>query len=180
MCQSIYFSLPLEKRWGGGVVGHDVILSTELLKGIAFHGDLRHRLCFAAQYGTELAKSKEFLFLLPALCPSPPTLPGGFYSRRVLQAAQKKEPGIQEVWESFISISYKDDLNLGKQFLVQGDGGQVLAPRGQGWGSLGQAYCSQTHQRIGSKGGDNFSKSHTKGQQSLGPLHFSQFLFAFL
>lgn len=41
------------------------------------------------------------------------------------------------MWESFISISYKGDLNLGKQFLVQGDGGQVLAPRGQGRDSLG-------------------------------------------
>lgn len=92
MCQSIYFSLPLEKRWGGGVVDHDVILSTELLKGIPFHGDLRHRLCFAVQCGTELAKSKEFLFLLPALCPTPPTLlrgGAGVYSLRALQAAQK-------------------------------------------------------------------------------------------
>lgn len=113
MCQSIYFSLPLEKRWGGGVVGYDVILSTELLKGIAFHGDFRHRLCFAAQYGTELAKSKEFPFLLPVLCPLLPPLsevllPEGFAS------SPKKEPGIQEVWESFVSISYKGDLNVGK------------------------------------------------------------------
>lgn len=36
------------------------------------------------------------------------------------------------MWESFLNISYKGDLNLGKQSLVTGDGGQVLALREQG------------------------------------------------
>lgn len=80
---------------------------------------------------TELAESEEFLFLLPSLCPLPhpflgPLLPEGFAS------SPEKEAGVQEVWESFTGISYKGDLNLGKQLLVHGDGGQVLA---LGWGT---------------------------------------------
>lgn len=88
MCQSIYFSLPLEKRWGGGVIGHDVILSTELLKGIAFLGDFQALpVCL---HSTEHNWPRtEFLFLLPPCCPSSSCC-WGFYSLWALQAALKR------------------------------------------------------------------------------------------
>lgn len=103
MCQSIYFSLPLEKRWGGGVVGHAVILSTELLKGIAFHSDFQALLVFRCTVRNRTGQEHEFLFLLPALCPSPHLflgllLPEGF------AGSPEKEPGKQRDAEVFLAF----------------------------------------------------------------------------
>ena len=53
------------------MVGHDVILSTELLKGIAFHGDFQAPLGFRCMVQGRIVQKHKFLFLLPAFCPLP-------------------------------------------------------------------------------------------------------------
>lgn len=116
--------------------------------------------------------------------PSPSTLPLSLHSfwggwgrltPRGFASSPKKEPGIQEVWESFISISYKGDLNLGKQVLVQGDGGQVLAPRGQGRDALATSLLPSQDK---AKRGTIFLKAIQRVSNSWGHcnnscLHFS-------
>lgn len=76
-CVSLFISHSHWKKGGvGGVVGHDVILSTELLKGIEFHGDFQALLVFRCTVQNRTGQKHKFLFLLPALCPLPPPLSG--------------------------------------------------------------------------------------------------------
>jgi hypothetical protein len=125
MCQSIYFSLPLEKRWGGGGrVDDDVIFSTELLKGIICHGDFQALLGFLCTDHTEQNWLRGLVSLpsLPA-CPSPTAC---IYSLGDSQAALIRNLG-QEVGESFLDIFLGGELWLCKQLLVRRSGGQLLA-----------------------------------------------------
>lgn len=95
---------------GWGVVSHDVILSTELLKGIAFHGDFQDRLCFATQYGTKLAwlRARVSLPSSPSTLLPPPTSFWGSDSRRVLQAALKRNLKAQRYGE--VSLAFLPEV----------------------------------------------------------------------
>lgn len=89
----------------------------------------RHCLCFAPQYRTELARSTSFSsfsqlsapFLLLFL---------GFSLPEGSAGSPAKGTWEPQGVESFLSISLTGDLRLGKQLLVGGDGGQVLALSG--------------------------------------------------
>lgn len=126
-CVSLFISHSHWKKGGaGGVVGHDVILSTELLKGIAFHGDFQAPLVFCCTIRNRTWSFSSF----SQHSATSPHLFLGFLLPQGFASSLEKEPGSQEVEESCLSISYKGDLNLGKQLLVGGDGGQVLGRPG--------------------------------------------------
>lgn len=111
------------------MVGHDVILSTELLKGIEFHGDFQALLVFRCTVQNELARSTSFSSFSQHSAPFP-HLFLGFVLPEGFAGSPEKEPGSHKVWESFLSISCRGDLHQGNQLLVGGEGGQVLALSG--------------------------------------------------
>lgn len=69
------------------MLGHDVILSTELLKGVTFHGNFQAPLVFRCKVPNRTGQELGVSLSSPSTLTPPATSFWGFYSLRVLRAA---------------------------------------------------------------------------------------------
>lgn len=150
-CVSLFIS---HSHWKKGGVGEWLVMLSffprNFSKASHFTVTSRHCLCFAAQYGTELAKNMSFSSFSLHSAP-PPTSFWGFYSLRVLQAALKRTWKAKRC-RSFLSVSLREDLHLGKQLLVGGmEGSCRWLQAGRKRILWGQICHFQRHQRIENK-----------------------------